>query len=174
MTIARRPSPFGELLSLRQAMDRLFEDSFVQPRAWGFGSGDGIGLPVDVSMSADELLVRAQLPGVKPDDVDITVDNGRLTIQAESATDDEKSEGDYLVREIRRGAFSRSIALPNGLEPDKGSATFENGVLTLRIPKAESTKPRQIRISTATNGKSSSVPVAASSGTSPSSAEKAG
>jgi HSP20 family protein len=152
MTIARRPSPFGELLSLRQAMDRLFEDSFVRPPAWGSGALDGFSLPVDVSMTADELVVEAQLPGVKMDDVDITVENGRLTIRGETGTDRSDNDGDFLVREIRRGSFSRTISLPNGLKPDDASAAFEDGVLTLRIPKAEEVKPRQIRISPTTNG----------------------
>lgn len=145
MTIARRPSPFGELLSLRQAMDRLFEDSYVRPFSWNGGS-DGVGLPVDVSMTADELVIEAQLPGVDPNNVDITVENGTLTIRAETRSERKEGEGDYLVREIRRGTVSRSLTLPNGLEPDSASASFDNGLLTLRIPKAEEIKPRQIRI----------------------------
>jgi HSP20 family protein len=167
MTIARRPSPFGELLSLRQAMDRLFEDSFVRPEGWNGTGLASSSLPVDVSMTADELVIEAQLPGIKPDDVQITVENGRLLIRGESATERSDADGDFLVREIRRGAFSRSIALPTGLEPDKASATFSDGVLTLRIPKAEEVKPRQIPISPtaggSTNGKHQS-PVTAEKG----------
>jgi HSP20 family protein len=146
MTISRRPSPFGELLSLRQAMDRLFEDSYVRPFGWNGGGGETVGLPVDVSMTADELVVEAQLPGVNPDDVDITVENGTLMIRAETRVERKEGDGDYLVREIRRGTVSRSLTLPNGLEADKATASFDNGSLTLRIPKAEETKPRQIRI----------------------------
>jgi len=147
MTIVRRPSPFGELLSLRQAMDRLFEDSVVRPAGWGAAGFDGLGLPLDVSMNTDELVVEAQLPGVKPDDVEITVENGTLTIRAATTNEKSDGKGDYLVQEIRRGIVSRTISLPNGLEPDKADATFEHGVLTLRIPKADEMKPRQIRIS---------------------------
>jgi HSP20 family protein len=154
MTITRRPSPFGELLSLRQAMDRLFEDSFVRPTGWSPSALDSRTLPVDVSMSSDELVVEAQLPGLKPDDVEITLENGTLTIRGETAADREERNDDYLVREIRRGTFSRSITLPNGLQADNASASFENGTLTLRIPKAEEVKPRQIRISPTTNGSS--------------------
>lgn len=152
MTIARRPSPFGELLSLRQAMDRLFEDSFVRPFGWNGSSYEGLGMPVDVSMTPDELVVEAQLPGVDPDQVDITVENGTLAIRAETSSETKSGEGDYLVREIRRGTVSRTIGLPNGLQADRADATFENGVLTLRIPKAEEVKPRQIRISPSGNG----------------------
>jgi HSP20 family protein len=154
MTIVRRPSPIGELLSLRQAMDRLFEDSFVRPRAWGANLIEGSSLPLDVSSTADELLVEAPLPGVKPEDVDITIENGTLTIRGQTSSERREGEGDYLVQEIRRGEFSRSVTLPSGLEPDKATASFDNGVLTLRVPKAEQVKPRQIRIAPTTNGQS--------------------
>jgi HSP20 family protein len=154
MTIVRRPSPFGELLSLRQAMDRLFEDSFVRPRAWAGSLIESSTLPLDVSSSADELVVEAALPGVKPEDVDITIENGTLTIRGQTASERREGEGDYLVQEIRRGEFSRSVTLPSGLEPDKATASFDNGVLTLRVPKAEQVKPRQIRIAPTTNGPS--------------------
>jgi HSP20 family protein len=164
MTIVRRPSPFGELLSLRQAMDRLFEDSFVRPRAWGSNLLEGSTLPLDVSSTADELVVEAALPGVKPDDVDITIENGTLTIRGQTASERREGEGEYLVQEIRRGEFSRSVTLPSGLEPDKASASFDNGVLTLRVPKAEQVKPRQIRIAPTTNGQSVST---ATEGTKP-------
>ncbi len=152
MTIARRPSPFGELLSLRQAMDRLFEDSFVRPGNWGNGDNDAFSLPLDVATSKDEVVIESALPGIQPDDVAITVENGTLTIRGESKSERTSGEGDYVVREIRRGTFSRSVALPTGLEPDKAVATFENGMLTLRIPRSERVKPRQIRISPTTDG----------------------
>ncbi len=155
MTISRRPSPFGELLSLRQAMDRLFEDSFVRPRgAWGAGAGEASPLALDVSTSNDALVIEAALPGVRPDDVEITVEEGTLTIRGQSRTErqDQDPEGGYLVQEIRRGEFSRSVTLPTGLEPDRADATFEDGILTLRIPRAEQVKPRQIRINPTSNG----------------------
>lgn len=150
MTIVRRPSPFGELMSLRQAMDRLFDDDFVRPLRSGLQ--DGPSLPLDVTTSADELLIEAALPGIKPEDVDITIENGTLTVTGKTADERRAEDASYLVQEIRRGTFSRSVTLPNGLEPDKATATFEHGVLTLRIPKAEQVKPRQIRISPVTDG----------------------
>ena len=158
MTLVRRSSPFGELLSLRQAMDRLFEDSFVRPASWGSPLTQVGALPLDVSTSADAVTVEAVLPGVSPDDVEITVENGTLTIRGRAATERSEDEGEYLVREIRRGELSRSLGLPAGLEPDKATATFQNGVLTLRIPKAEQVKPRQIRITPTGNGQISTTP----------------
>jgi HSP20 family protein len=158
MTIVRRSSPLGELVSLRQAMDRLFEDSFVRPRPWG-ATGE-VGLPLDVTTTGDALVVEAALPGYRPDDVEITVEDGTLTIRGEYASERKEGEGETLIQEIRRGSVSRSVALPSGLEPDKANATFENGVLTLRIPRAEAVKPRQIRISPTTDGHATTAPSA--------------
>jgi HSP20 family protein len=164
MTIVRRPSPFGELVSLRQAMDRLFEDSFVRSgpigsRTWGFGS-ESVGFPLDVTRNGEELRIEAALPGVKPDEVEITVENGVLSIRAENGSErsEENEQGEVLLREIRRGVVSRSIALPTGLEPDKAEATFEDGVLRMTIPVAETVKPRQIRIAPTTNGQHQALP----------------
>jgi HSP20 family protein len=155
MTIVRRPSPIGELVSLRQAMDRLFEDSFVRSRTWGPGE-NGASLPLDVTNTQDALVVEASLPGIRPDDVEITVEDGTLTIRAQSQSEREErgQDGELLLSEIRRGSVSRAIALPNGLEPDKANATFEHGILRLRIPRAEAVKPRQIRISPTIDGQS--------------------
>jgi HSP20 family protein len=147
MTLLRRPSPFSELVTLRQAMDRLFDEPTFRPF-----TGESGNLALDVRTSKDALLIEAALPGVKPEDVDITVENGTLAIRGETGAEREEdgTDGRYLVREISRGSFIRTVSLPNGLEPDKAEATFENGVLRLRIPKAEQVKPRQIRISPVT------------------------
>ena len=150
MTIIRRaPSPFGDLLSLRQAMDRLFEESFVRP---GVAWGEGALVPMDVYATDDDFVLEASLPGVKPEEVDITVENNTLTISGETRSS-RTEEGATILQEIRRGRFTRTMTLPAGLEPDKARATFEDGVLTLRIPKAEQVKPRQIKI-TSGNGRS--------------------
>ncbi len=154
MTIVRRPSPFGELLSLRSAMDRLFEDSFVRPGRWAGVMDSSAGLPLDVKATSDEVRIEAAIPGFKPEDVEITVQDGTLTISGQMREEHSNGEGDYLLQEIRRGNFSRSVALPAGLQPDKASATFSNGVLSLRIPKADEVKPRQIRITPTTDGRS--------------------
>jgi HSP20 family protein len=154
MTIVRRPSPFGELMSLRSAMDRLFEDSFVR-HPFNGGLDQLAMLPLDVTSTADALIVEAAMPGIKPDDVEITVENGTLSIRGELRQERREGEGESLVQEIRRSSVSRTVSLPSGLEPDKATASFDNGMLTLRIPKAEEVKPRQIRISPTVEGTSS-------------------
>ena len=146
MTHIRRSGSFGDLLSLRQAMDRLFEESFVNPRTWQFGEGQLV--QVDVYTTNDEVVVEAVLPGVKPEEVDITVEGNALTIAGDTTSANAPNEGSVLLKEIRRGRFTRTLTLPDGLEPDKATATFEDGVLTLRIPKAEQVRPRQIKITT--------------------------
>ena len=153
MTMVRRPSPFGEMVTLRQAMDRFFEDD-VRPLRWLSGGLDGPALPLDVTTNADSLTIEAALPGIKPEDVDITIENNTVTISGHTAEARSAEEGSYVVQEIRRGTFSRSVTLPNGLEADKARATFEHGILRLDIPKAEQLKPRQIKISPVTDGSS--------------------
>jgi HSP20 family protein len=151
MTITRRPSPFGELVTLRQAMDRLFDDTIFRPYAGSTG-GEFARLPLDVQTTPDALLVEASLPGIAPEDVEITVEGGTLTIRAEDRSDERREEGGWVVREITRGSVMRTVTLPTGLETDKAEATFEHGVLRLRFPKAEQVKPRQIRIQPTTAG----------------------
>jgi HSP20 family protein len=150
MTLVRRASPLGELVSLRQAMDRLFEDSFVRPRTFGLTGDAAASLPLDITNSSDALTVDAALPGIRPEDVEITVEDGTLTIRAESRSERQDEDGEILISEIRRGSVSRAVALPSGLEADKATATFEDGLLHLSIPKAEAVKPRTIRISPTT------------------------
>ena len=170
MTLTRRPSPFGELVTLRQAMDRLFDDTVFRPER-AYAGGEFARLPLDVRTTADALLVEASLPGIKPEDVEITVESGTLTIRAEDRSDDRREDGGWVVREIARGSVMRTVTLPTGLEADKAEATFEHGVLRLRFPKAEQVKPRQIRIQPVTSGEAKAVghgagePVAEPTGT---------
>ena len=157
MTMTRRPSPFSELVTLRQAMDRLFDDTVFRPYSAYTANGDFARLPLDVRTTADSLVVEASLPGFKPEDVEITVENGTLTIRAEDRTDERREEGGWVVREIARGSVMRTVTLPTGLEADKAEATFEHGVLRLRFPKAEQVKPRQIRIQPVTPGEATGI-----------------
>ena len=138
--------PLTELMSLRQAMDRLFEDSFVRPSRALAVLGEAATPTLDVYQTPNEIVVKAALPGLKPEDVSIDITGETLTIQGESKVEQETKKKDYLYQERRWGAFSRSVVLPSWLKPDKAEATMEDGVLTLTIPKAEEVKPKTIKV----------------------------
>jgi HSP20 family protein len=127
-------------------MDRLFEDSFVRPSRTLTTLGEAGVSPLDVYQTANEVVVKASLPEVKPEDVSIDISGETLTINGESKAEKEIKKEDYLYQERRYGAFARSVAVPGGLKTDKADATIEDGVLTLTIPKAEETKPKAIKV----------------------------
>ena len=145
MTMIRRTSPFDDLFSLRRAMDRLFDDETFRPRVWRPVTL-GAEPALDITTTPDELVVKASLPGWKPEDVDITLTGSTLTISGEMREETRREEESWVLNEIRRGSFSRTLELPEGLMGDKATATHEHGILTLRIPKAEEVKPKQIKI----------------------------
>ena len=152
-----RFDPLGDMVSLRSAMDRLFEDSFVSPMSWRTVSGgESVSPAIDVHETGDEIVVSAVLPGVKPEDVEITMTGQNLTLRGEIKADDQVERDQYLYRERRYGSFTRSFQLPVRVEGDRAEATFRDGILTLSIPKAEEVKPRQIRINAGSNGQASS------------------
>jgi len=138
--------PFTDLVSLRQAMDRLFEDSFVRPYRSLEGLSEITGPPLDIYQKPDEVVVKAALPGIKPEDVNIDISGDTLTIKGESKGEQAVKREDYLYQERRYGAFSRTVVLPSGLKSDKAEATMEDGILTLTIPKAEEVKPKAIKV----------------------------
>jgi HSP20 family protein len=141
-----RWAPYRDMISLREAMDRMFEDGFVRDGSLPRDRNGLMSLALDVVETDDDLMVKATLPGIKAEDVDITIDNGMLTIQGE-AQEEHTEEGErYHLRERRYGAFCRSVALPVGVDADKAKAEFENGVLTLTLPKTEEAKPKRITV----------------------------
>lgn len=140
-----RWQPASDMVSLRDAMDRLFEDSFVSRRGFpALWAGDTLAL--DVYETDDELVIKTSLPGVKPEEVDITVTGDVLTIRGETKSEEKVENANYLRQERRYGTFQRSVQLPGHLQSDKAKATFENGVLTLTIPKAEEARPKTIKV----------------------------
>lgn len=134
--------PFPELMGLRREMDRLFED-FMRPSRF-FAQAEAPAL--DAYHTPNEVVVKATLPGLKPEDITIDITGNTLTIKGEGKAEKEIKREDYLYQERRYGAFSRSVVLPGGLQPDKAEATMEDGVLTLLIPKAEELKPKTIKV----------------------------
>ncbi len=142
-----RWEPFNEMVSLRDAMNRLFEDSFIRPSLWPLPFEDnGRVLPVDVLETKDHIQIVASVPGFKPEDIDVSVTGETLTLKGEFKAETKQEEGNYLRKERRFGSFQRTVTLPAGVVAEKAKAEFENGVLTLTLPKAEQAKPKTIKV----------------------------
>lgn len=141
-----RYEPFTEVANLRRAIGRLFDDRFFIPyRLFTFGLSE-ITPSIDMYQTDKEVVVKAALPGVKPEEVDVSIDGDCLTIKGETKGEEKVEQEDYLYREHRYGAFCRTIALPNGLVTDKAKASFENGILSLTVPKTKEAKPKRIKV----------------------------
>ena len=138
-----RWDPFQEMLNLRRTVDRLFDNvgadhEWAQPSAWG--------LAVDVVENKDDFIVKASVPGINPADLDISYSDDTLTIKGEIKSDNEVKENQYHLRERRYGTFTRSVSLPTRIKGDAIEASYQNGVVSLRLPKVEEVKPKRISI----------------------------
>jgi HSP20 family protein len=131
------------MMTLREAMDRLFDDAFTRPIGM---SGGSVVPAIDLFQTEDEVVIKASLPGLNSEDVHISVTADVLTLSGEFKQEDEKKEATYHIREHRYGSFERSVMLPVDVQTDKAKADFENGVLTITLPKAETVKPKTINI----------------------------
>ena len=136
-----RYDPFGRGMGLRQMMDRLLEDAFVMPRQGGEGSGPAL----DAYEEGDTLVVEAHVSGFKPDDLDINVEQGVLTISGQTKAEQERKERNYLIREQRRAVQSQPAPAAT-YDADACTARCEDGVLRVVFPKSEAAKPRRIQI----------------------------
>ena len=144
-----RWEPFKEMMSLREAMNRLVEDSFIRPGSWAVPfDADALGVALDVIETKDSVIVKASVPGIKPEDIDVSVTGDVLTIKGETASEEKIEQGSYLRQERRFGKFERSLTLPTLVTADKADAKFEHGVLMLTLPKAEQAKPKSIKVKT--------------------------
>jgi len=143
MSDLTRWEPGAETMSLREAMNRLFDDAFMQP----FRPGDISTLPtVDMYQTDNEVVVQTALPGFKEDKVKINVTGNILSLSGETKQDEEKKGATYHLHERRYGAFKRSLRLPTDVKADKAKADFEDGILTINLPIAEHVKPKTISI----------------------------
>ena len=143
-------SPLRDFMSLRESMDRLFEDRWVSPGSWLTWSSLGTNyLPIDVYETADDIVLRAVVSGVDPEGIDIQFQGGVLTLRAKSQEPDLPEGATWLVHEVTPGEYIRQISLPRSIDADNARTTFENGVLTLTLPKTEEAKPKQIKVESA-------------------------
>lgn len=147
MTSMVRWDPFSEFSSLRRAMDRVFDD-FTPVRTWRTnGETSELTFPIDLYETNDSVVVKAVLPGVDPNAVDISVQGDTITIKGETRHEEEAKDGGWYRREIRYGAFSRTIPLPVRVNFDKADAKFKDGMLTVTLPKAEEAIAKTIKVS---------------------------
>lgn len=148
--------PFGsEFVVLRDAMNQLLEESFVPARGGRTSGSNGTAvrpLPLDVYATSDEAVIIAAVPGMDPDDLDITINQNVVTLtgQVPTAAESEQGKGaTWYLHELWHGKFQRSITLPFEIDSAKAEATFENGIVRVILPKAERAKPQKIAIRTA-------------------------
>ena len=158
LTRSQRPdfwnlSPLRRMTSLRDEFDNLFNLAFGRLASPKLSNGHELQLlegwfpPVDVYEDKDNLFVKAELPGLKKEDIHISVDGGNLTVTGERKHEEKQKDGEVYRSERWEGRFHRSISLPCRVETDKIKATYNEGVLTVTLPKAEDAKPKQIPVS---------------------------
>lgn len=143
-----RWEPFRDMLTLREAMDRLFQESFVRPTSAVLSAARG-SIPIDLAETGDNYVIHATMPGINPDNVQITVHNNVLTMRGEASGEEQRKDQNYILHERHSASFSRSISLPGPVDADHAQAKYEQGVLTLTLPKTAEAQPRQIPVTKA-------------------------
>jgi HSP20 family protein len=140
---------FQDFVTLRDAMDRLFQESFVDPARLLSAGGASRAMPLEVYETPDMVVVKALVPGVSPEDLEVSCEDGTLTLKARTEAPQAHDDWTWHLREIGYGEFSRSIRLPAKVDVDAADANFENGILTLTLPKAAEAKPTRIPVTAA-------------------------
>lgn len=154
MTLPVRWSPAREMMSMRQMMDHLMESAFVPAERWA-QSEDGFSARMDFSETSEAYEVKLSIPGVDPDDINITLENNTLTVRGEMQVDSDQDDAEYHTREIRYGTFSRSLMLPSNVDANAIEAECGNGILRLHLPKTEEARSRRIQVRGTGSGKGS-------------------
>lgn len=142
--------PFREMMTMRRAVDRLIDNSMPNS---DWNTANDWGFPLDVVENENEFIIKASVPGVKPEQLEITFSKGLLTIKGETRDESESNKGQYHLRERRFGIFSRTISLPATVKADDIQAKCEDGILTLSMPKSEEVKPKRIQIQSGSSQK---------------------
>lgn len=142
-----RWNPWNELVSLRERMNRVFDDSLFRPDRREDPLAMGTWSPaVDMFEKDDNVVIKAELPGLDKNDISLDLQNGVLTLKGERKYENEVKEENYYRREMSCGKFIRSFSLPGDVDADKIKAEFQNGLLTVEVPKPEEHKPKQIPV----------------------------
>lgn len=145
MTIIRRPSVIGDVVQLRDMVDRFFDERLFRP-IWSWNGERNVVPALDLSTTPDAVIAKIALPGVKPEAVDVSIADDVVTVKGSFGEEKESSEEGYVVRELSRGEFVRSFAVPTPIKAEGVTATFEHGLLTLTLPKSDKIKPTHVKI----------------------------
>ena len=146
-----RWEPFRDMIASQREFDRLFREAFSPAAAEGELSTRTWAPPVDIYEDGDNLVLKAELPGINPDDVEVRVENNTLYLKGERKFEKEVKEQNYHRVERSYGTFTRTFALPNSIDADKVAANYKDGVLTLTMPKKEEAKPKTIKVNVSKN-----------------------
>jgi HSP20 family protein len=144
--VLRRWEPFGELRRMQENMDRLWRGFYhngednQEIERWA--------IPLDVMEEGDNIVIHASMPGVDPKEIEVSVENDVLTIKGQTKVERERKEGNYLMKERRTGSFHRSLRLPDTVDTEKAHPYYDNGVLTVTLPKVEAKKAKKLTVTT--------------------------
>lgn len=143
----QRRDPFSDLRQMQNTMDRLWQR---------FGSNSGgssdspdieaWAVPLDVFREGEDIVIRASMPGVSPDDIQVSIEDNLLTIKGHTGEQHQEGDAVYLMRERRTGSFHRALRLPDSVDADRVHPLYEHGVLTITVPKAEAKRARQLQV----------------------------
>jgi HSP20 family protein len=147
-----RWNPWGELFNLHSQMDELFSALSPSTSTTNGGERGYLQLPVDIRQTEDAFLIEASVPGFKPDEVEVTFDDGILTIKGNHNEEQEKTGGDWVRRERRMSSVYRQVGLPAEVRADEIKASFEHGVLRITVPRAQRAQPKRIPVTASEQG----------------------
>ncbi len=145
MTLIRRPSRLAELVSFRDAVERMFDDRLFRPIWTATGERDAVPA-LDLYMTPEAVIAKVALPGVTPEEVDVTIGDDLVTITGSFKKETETTEAGYVHKELSHGSFMRTFAIPTAVKAETATAEFKDGLLTLTLPKSEEVKPKHVKV----------------------------
>ena len=148
MTLMRRPTSLLDLATMRESFDRLFDDRFFRP-LWLATANRPIAPALDLYTTPDTVVAKVALPGVKPEEVDVTITDDVVKVTGSFKTEQETTEAGYVHKELSHGEFSRSFTVPVAIQAESATAEFKDGLLILTLPKTEEVRPTHIKVQVA-------------------------
>ena len=148
----QRWDPFSDLRQMQNSMDRMWgRIGTNNGAATENGDFEAWAIPLDVTQNGDDTVIRASLPGVAPEDINVSIEDNVLTIKGQTSSEHSEQDENYLMRERRTGSFHRALRLPNTVDPNGATPIYDHGVLTITVPKAEAKKARQLTVQVGEN-----------------------